>query len=208
MKIVTSFFKEVNIIEWCFLALRTWILPLEKYNEQIPESGLIVEVGCGHGIVVQYLARRSTDRIIVGYDTDPRRLKIAKKSAKLCTNIKFRQNLFIEGSQKSASAVTVIGVFCLLDDDNTIQILKAAKSCLSNNGVLHINDIPKKKTIIHKLHIMRESMLGLVGFTQGQGVFLRTDDEWRQILNIAGFNQVEEFKASVFMHSTFDWICK
>ncbi len=59
-----------------------WEEPYEVVNKMIPKSGTIIELGCGEGLLTNYLAISEPKRKIVGYELVPERLELAKKKIK------------------------------------------------------------------------------------------------------------------------------
>jgi len=51
-------------------AIRWWTAPFEALETEVPRSGKILEVGCGHGMLATFLALSSVDRTVVGVDID------------------------------------------------------------------------------------------------------------------------------------------
>jgi len=195
---------------WAFLAARTILLPLNKFHEALPKKGVIAEVGCGHGVVCQYLARRAPFRQMVGFDMDLRRINVALNAMDSLRNLEYRAAFFDKGSCKELTGVVVIGVFCLLQDSSVLEILRAIRKNLSNGGLLLVSDIPDYNggDRVHRFHLARERFLGRIGFTVGQGIFLRSESEWEQMLESTGFSQTKALNAPVFMHQTFNWVCQ
>lgn len=59
-----------------------WEEPYEVVNKMISKNGIIVELGCGEGLLTNYLAISEPKRKITGYELVPERLKSAKKKVK------------------------------------------------------------------------------------------------------------------------------
>lgn len=62
-----------------------WEEPYEVVNKMIPKSGTIIELGCGEGLLTNYLAISEPKRKIIGYELVPERLVAAKKKIKNTT---------------------------------------------------------------------------------------------------------------------------
>lgn len=62
-----------------------WEEPYEVVNKIIPKSGTIIELGCGEGLLTNYLAISEPKRKIVGFELVPERLSVAKKKIKNTT---------------------------------------------------------------------------------------------------------------------------
>jgi SAM-dependent methyltransferase len=208
--IIRSYTGAVRTHVWAFLTARAILLPLNRFHEALPKEGVIAEVGCGHGIVCQYLARRAPSRQMVGFDMDLRRTNVALKTMGFLKNLEYRAEFFGRGSCQGLTGVVVIGVFCLLKDRDVLEILRAIRRNLSHDGFLLISDIPDYygDDWVHRFHLARERFLGRIGFTVGQGVYLRSDSKWEEMLKRTGFSHIKALSAPVFMHRTFNWVCQ
>jgi hypothetical protein len=67
---------------------------------------------------------------------------------------------------------------------------------------------PEEFNLVYSMHTLREFFFKAIGFTQGEGVYSRTKIEWTYLLKEAGFIDIEYFEANVFLHSTFNLVCK
>ena len=210
INIIKSYFGITPFHIWIFLSLRTFLIPLKKFHEVLPKNGKIIEIGSGHGILCQYLAQRSPKRRIIGYDLDHRRINIAKKSIKNLKNIIFISREFQVSKDVKYDGILIVGVFCLLEDKSVINIVNQAANSLRIDGTLLIHDIldEEDKSVIQKFHLFRENLLSKMGFTKGEGLFLRDKKWWRNLLVKNNFNKFSYIKAPVFLHSTFNLLCR
>ncbi len=57
--------------------LRPLILPLDEINAHVPKNAKVVDLGCGQGVMVKFLAKEKT-RDVVGVDLDATRIPQTK----------------------------------------------------------------------------------------------------------------------------------
>lgn len=69
-----------------FTKIRFWTGSLVQIERYIPESGKILDLGCGYGIVANYLALCSGDRYIIGVEMNKRKIQFAHRGV---SNTKF-----------------------------------------------------------------------------------------------------------------------
>ena len=62
-------------------AARWWTAPFAALEREIPLSGDILEVGCGHGVFSTYMAICSRSRHVVGVDIDADKIELAQEAA-------------------------------------------------------------------------------------------------------------------------------
>jgi len=76
-----------------FCWLRYWHSNVPGIEERIPAEGTILDLGCGHGVLANYLALRSPKRRVIGFDLSEHRIAVAKSVG--VPNAEFHcQNLF------------------------------------------------------------------------------------------------------------------
>ena len=209
-RVYSKYLKYVSFNIYLFIVLRTRLLPLHVYNDEIPKEGIIVEIGSGHGIIARFLALSSSKRHVIGFDPDIKRTEIAKIVSIDEENVEFIAEYYSNQLSESIDAAIVIGVFCLMEDSDVCAVLKMLNISFSEKSLLYISDIPAydKFDIIHLFHITREKFFGIIGFTQGDGLYLRTHKEWRGLLESSGFKVKYVKKAPVFLHRTYDIVCE
>jgi SAM-dependent methyltransferase len=62
--------------------VRWWSAPFEPVAAALPESGRILEIGCGHGLFSAYAALSAPGRVVVGVDIDPDKITHAQDAAR------------------------------------------------------------------------------------------------------------------------------
>ncbi|MGC8874799.1 MAG: class I SAM-dependent methyltransferase [Chloroflexia bacterium] len=72
-----------------YVRLRPWILPFEAIDRSVPQRGLILDVGCGYGVLANWLALSARERFVVGIDRDVKRIVVAQRTVGNRTNIAF-----------------------------------------------------------------------------------------------------------------------
>jgi len=210
LAVIRSFFGITYPHVWIFIIARTFLIPLKFFHEILPKQGKLVEIGSGHGIICQYLLRRSPKRIILGYDIDTKRTDLAIKATRHLNNINFKSREFEEIKDERLSAIIIIGVFCLLNNKSVNKIFDLVSKSLKPGDTLLIHDILKKKNKdwIQKLHLIREKYLSRIGFTKSEGLFLRNREWWNELLLRNNFTDLKYINAPVFLHSTFNLLSK
>lgn len=73
-----------NLIIKAYLLARFLIIHqrfLDEIGQYLPEKGKVIDLGCGFGLFSLYYAMQYPDLKILGIDINPKRIKMAKKSA-------------------------------------------------------------------------------------------------------------------------------
>jgi SAM-dependent methyltransferase len=208
--VIKSYYKFTSLKLFLFLSIRIFLLPMKSWCDKLPKNGEVVEIGCGHGSISKYIALKHKNIKIIGIDPDTERVDIARKSSVDIDNIRFENTFFGKIVLKNIDSVFINGVLYLIPDKELRKLLIEIRISLKDCGIFVLSDIPKYEAFNLKnwAHILRENFFKRIGFTYGEGIYLRTSSEWKALLESAGFKEIEYFNADVFMHSTFNLTCK
>jgi len=208
--VYTKYAGIVSVFIYIFVVIRTKILPLSVFDEELPNNGVVIEVGSGHGLISRYLAMSSNTRDVIGFDPDRARTEVASAVSDDLSNVKFIPDYFSNKYVENVDGVVIVGVLCLMSDKDVEILLNDVCKILADEGVVYVSDIPsyQKFDFVHLMHIFRERFLGLIGFTKGDGLYLRSNDEWSSLLERSGLTIDHEVHANVVLHRTYDFVCR
>lgn len=173
------------------LSVRYWVCPLHAIADYVPQKGVIVDVGCGHGLFAQLLCRQSKERRIIGFDLDPHKIGIA---AQLCapgggfTNLEFRIEDAAQAQVPPAQAVTILDVLYLIPYAAQEKLLADCVAKLAPGGVLLLKEIAERPRWKYWANWLEESlMVRVLGLTAGRDRFyFRTRAGWQTLLRNLG----------------------
>ncbi len=139
------------------LRVRWATCPVGAIDAEVPTSGRVLEVGCGHGLVAAYMALTCPDRSVVGVDIDERKLVLARAAA---ANLEPGEaSLTFASSNDGAvpagpwDAIVIVDVLYLIDPDLELALLDACVAELAPGGVLVLKEtdvVPRLKHSIAK----------------------------------------------------------
>lgn len=164
-----------------------WEEPYEVVNDMLPDDGTIIELGCGEGLLTNYLAIASTKRKIIGYEIARDRLERAKKGVK---NATYYGGDIIDLSYPKSDAVILFHVLHHLPGKPAQEhVLKKAKNALKKGGKLLIVDVHVTPTIKYVAawfadHFLVPWVFEKRFFTRA---YFRTEREWVSLLKKIGF---------------------
>lgn len=122
-----------------FKLIRAWDAPYEEIEKVVPKSGQILDLGCGDGLLANYLAMSSQKRKILGIELNKGRLKNSDKKLK---NVAFRSGDILKSKIQKSDAILLIHVFHHLSSyDDQVKMLKACKENLGRGGKLIVAEI-------------------------------------------------------------------
>lgn len=127
--------------------IRWWTAPFEALEVQVPRSGNILEVGCGHGVFTTFLAVSSPDRSVVGIDIDEEKIALAKQSVLGLRNgeasliFEHRASGDVPLINGGWDAIVFADVLYLLPVDARIALLTECVEALSPDGLLVVKEV-------------------------------------------------------------------
>ena len=134
-------YPNLTYKEKAYLNIRWRLCPFQKIESLLPEEGVIIDVGCGYGLLSNLVALKSDKRNVIGIDSAEKRILIAQKTVNGRKNIEFvRQDITAFGFP-SCDAVVMSDVFHHLPPDIQDNLIKNIYENLKNNGILIIQDV-------------------------------------------------------------------
>lgn len=125
-----------------FLHIRWWHANLEKVAEFVPKSGTILDLGCGYGIMANYLALESPSRRILGAELSGRKVKYAKKGL---PNVEILNEDITKLKLPPCDVILFLDVLHHLRSfKEQEELLKYCINLLGPKGMLLVKEIDKK----------------------------------------------------------------
>lgn len=166
-----------------------WVLcPFERLAEFVPEEGLIVDLGCGHGLFANALALERSGRRVVGVEPSARKLAVARASAGPAR--------FVRGEAQHnpivapCRAVLLIDVLYLLPPAQQEQVLRDVYHRLVPGGVLLIktmDDRPRWKAALDRLEEWLAVRVLRITLGSAAPFAFRSLREWEALCREIGF---------------------
>ncbi len=192
-----------------FLAARWALTPYARMSRFVPQTGSIVDFGCGHGLFSILLAEQSQARTVLAIDHDGKRIEMARKASTALTNLKFERASFLDPLGEPADCVVILDSLHYVPFDNQADFVDKIFSKLKPGGSLVIREIDldrKSKTFVNYLY---ERTVTLVGFTKtvhGK-IFPRTAEQWSRFFEQRGFRVMSE-PCSHFLFADTLFVCQ
>jgi len=169
--------------------LRWRLCPFFQIAGHIPETARIVDIGCGRGLLANYLALGSDSREVTGIDKQTRRIEAARNTISGRSNIHFRLQDALDLKREKFDVIVVSDMLHHLTYPQQETLLEHCYRILPAGGLLLMEDVtpdPKWKWIAHFL-IDRT-------LNCGRRQNFRRLAEWVSYLENLGF-KVEHFPA-------------
>lgn len=165
-----------------------WEEPYEIVDSILPKVGIITELGCGEGLLTNYLALSSPRRKIIGYELVPERLAIAQKGIK---NTFYSVGDIVKIPFPSSDAIILFHVLHHLPSKKAQEeVLLKAKKSLKKHGKLVIVDVHVTPTIKYIAAWIADHFLVPWVFEKKfyTRAYFRKNYEWTHLLQKLGFN--------------------
>jgi len=126
-----------------FCWLRYWHSNVACVERHIPLDGAILDLGCGHGVLANYLALASPDRRVVGYDLSEHRIAVAQSLG--VENAEFHcQNLFETDPEPCRVLIVADVLHHLPSLEAGAELLARCMERLEPDGLLVVKEIAKR----------------------------------------------------------------
>ena len=187
------------IIRW-YSRLRFHIINLDFLNaieQHLPQSGRVLDIGCGFGLFSLYYALLSQDRQIVGFDLDLKRIQEAQETAQRLniTNVQFFcQDATTFSFTEHYDCIVTLDLLHHVSPEVAENLLRSAYEYLKPNGILIVKDITTRP--FYKLYftfLLDKIMMPKLP------VHYRSASEWQHIMKRIGFNTVHSYKLNDYL---------
>ena len=116
---IKNLYQEFGWKVKLYAVLRWRLCPFEEIEKYLPRQGVALDIGCGYGLLANFLALKSDQRQVIGLDNSLKRLAVAKSTVKNRPNIKFIQKDVSALDLPACQAVVMSDVLHHLPERNT-----------------------------------------------------------------------------------------
>jgi len=174
--------------KYLFSYIRFWDAPLVEFEKHIPKKGNFIELGCGDGVLSNYLAISSKERCIIGIDSDNKRIYAARRKLK---NTEYRVGDIREINIPNSDGIIISHVLHHLSSYKEQEdLLKICIKKLNKGGSLYILEIYKEKSHKYLIGWFFDHFLVPL-FFEGKlysKIYYRSKKDWKNLLENLGFN--------------------
>jgi trans-aconitate methyltransferase len=179
-------YRQLSWRDWMHMVGRWRLCPMTSIASYLPDTGVIIDLGCGHGLFTHLVARESPQREVYGVDLDARKIEIAQQA--VLPNLHFRVGDIADVEIPPAQAVTILDVFYLVPYDAQERLLKICWDRLASGGVLLLKDMAEKPRWKAWLNWVEEVLaVRVLRITLGGAFYFRPCAEWQALFRRFGF---------------------
>ena len=166
-----SLFKSLPWQKRFYVALRFLTCPFEEISKFVPDSGTVLDLGCGMGIFSFYLAKKYPSLSIKSFDSNRLRISVCKDIG-LKNNISNLQfsvcDIVNQDLVGPADCILLNDVFYQLSLANKKKIIEKCLEKLNFNGYLIIKEVSKRPSLKYWFCYFQEVFVAKVlGLNQG-----------------------------------------
>jgi len=139
-QLYSNYLFKGPVLEWYMRVKVRLENDYRLFNELIPKSGKIIDIGCGHGFLSYMLGYTSKNRIITGVDYDEEKIEIAQNGYLKSDQVNFVHANVIEHDFDQTDVFIMNDVLHYLREDDQKILLNKCILQLSANGMIIIRD--------------------------------------------------------------------
>ena len=189
-KKVLALYKGQGLKTWLYTHIRYRLCPFARIAEHVPEDASILDLGCGVGMLSNYLNLRSSKSKVLGVDLNENRIDCAVRTVKRREHIEFQLKNALELNEDFFfDAVTMTDFLHHLSEEGQRELLEFLHGRLPVQGRLVIQDVIEKPRWKLFVADRLDRMLN-----KGVVSNYRTEQGWKDFLGSLGF-QVEVYPA-------------
>jgi 2-polyprenyl-3-methyl-5-hydroxy-6-metoxy-1,4-benzoquinol methylase len=169
---------------------RWFSCPFEMLRTYVPAHGVVYDLGCGHGILLQWLASVMPEGVrFEGLDIDHGKIGMAK-AANRRERLTFSvEDITSDLAIRDASAVILNDVLHLIKPEQQKKLLSRCHGYLLPQGVLLIKEIERAASWKYGWAFFQEALVNHVfRLTRGSGLYYASRRDSVDALTSAGFN--------------------
>jgi 2-polyprenyl-3-methyl-5-hydroxy-6-metoxy-1,4-benzoquinol methylase len=179
---------QSRFVRW-FVWGRRVLCPMLPIARNVPAKGKVLDVGCGHGLFANLLASASSERQVIGCDPSDHKIEVARASSAAFPHVRYVHGIAQEVDEPGTfDAIAILDVLYLLPDELATQLLWHCRRLLTDDGIFLLKTDDKRPLWKFAVVWLEETlMVKVIGFTLGNQLHFRDRDQYRRMLEEAGF---------------------
>lgn len=168
--------------------IKSSIVPLSFFDKNLPKEGVILDLGCGEGILTNLIARIRPNCSIIGLDLDVEKINKANNNA--LKNTQFLQFDFFNLSEyKDISAIIINDVVHHLDYDLHMRLFILIFNSLKPGGKFFLKEVDKDDFFDYRMTKFFDEKI-----YPDDKLCFRSKTDWLALFNRLGIQNVSVYK--------------
>jgi len=178
-----DFYSHQGLRAALYARLRWRMCPFEEIERHVPKEGRIVDIGCGYGLLTNFLTLESSKRDVTGIDLSAGRISIAQKTSDDRKKIQFKLMDALDLKLGKYNAVVMSDFLHHLSCEAQEELLTRCYEQLPRGGVLVIEEVDSRPLWKYWFAVMSDKILNV-----GERQFFRSRREFQKLLQRIGFH--------------------
>jgi 2-polyprenyl-3-methyl-5-hydroxy-6-metoxy-1,4-benzoquinol methylase len=188
-----TIYRGAGLATRLHVALRALTCPFGPLMSRFPTTGAVLDVGCGHGLLINLLASdpsRSALRLL-GIDHDAGKIQAARRTAK--AGVAFSSAPLAAVPEAAFDAVSIFDVLYTVRREVWGDILGGCHRALRPGGLVIVKEVVDRPRWKYWAILAQEALsVTVLGITQGDRPHFEPAETYRRAMADAGFGVVEE----------------
>ncbi len=187
LRVVQKVYGNQPLRNRLFIMVRALVCPWQKILRHIGRDGTVLDIGCGHGLLLHLIKTERPAMQCFGVDHDAHKIAIATAAAG--TGPQFSDTPELRGlAPASCDFVTLIDVLYAVPVDKWSHILDLARQYLKPDGRLIIKETVNTPFWKFALCMLQEKIaIDVLRYTKGHPPRLESVAYYLQTLQTSGF---------------------
>lgn len=165
-ELIGNYLYKGPVLEWYLRIKYKLEGKYQLFHELVPNTGKIVDVGCGYGLMSYALAFSGEERDITAIDYDEDKIEVAKNCPSIPKKLKFEVGDVVNYPYDITDTFVVSDVLHYLTSEGQQQLLQNMLNSLSTDGMIIIRDGDRDKKDRHKGTKLTEIISTKIGFNK------------------------------------------
>ena len=181
-----ALYRGAPVADRLFVRGRLAILPLRDLLAYFPSEGLVLDVGCGRGVLANVLAAACPRLRIHGVELDARAVAVARATVRGRTNLTFEvADALALPARETYDAVAFIDVLHHLPRETHRRVLEGVRPLLRSGGTLIVKEIDLRPRWKYLWNFVHDLVV-----TRGQPLACRAAADLMGLVREAGYARV------------------
>ena len=182
-------YRSAPLMARWFVHGRAFLADLARIEEYVPRHGFVVDLGCWHGLFANLLVEVSDRRRVLGLDSDPRKIAVARSTVGGREGLRFEVADIVAVPPPRCDAITIVDVLYLMEADDQERVLRNCAAALAEGAPLIVKAQEARLDPRYALTYAQEVVSVSLGFTRGgrRGFHFPSREEAFGMFTRAGF---------------------
>ena len=169
---------------------RSLLVPFHRLVDYLPDQGVLLDLGCGHGVFLALAQQRRPALRLMGFDLSATKIAAARQAFEAADDAigQLAVMNIAEFPEQSVDVISIIDVMYLVPLSFWDGILKRCYNCLKPGGRLLLKEMDRSLRWKFALLCLEEGLaVKILGWTLGGEFTFPRPEEIRSRLGAAGF---------------------